>query len=162
MLTYIKSLHKILIFSRKDFCTFKANFCFSPSKHNHAQSHRRAYGVQLQGLSTTVFLPRWFDYGTYLPTAERREQIAHRWASLPVCVCVWVHAHASVCIHTVRVAFLCMGLSPCVCMFLYEYVLCLRVCICYSVCCAEVCLSPFTFSTYLDMQTPLCEGVRCE
>lgn len=60
-------------------------------KHKHAPSHHRANRVQLQGRSSTVFLPRWFDYGTYLPTAERREQIAHRWASLPVCFCVRVH-----------------------------------------------------------------------
>lgn len=79
------------------------HFSHSPCKHKHAQSCRREYGVLLQGLSTTVFLPRWFDYGTYLPTAERREQIPHRWAPLPVCVC----ACALIC-----VCPYCMCVSP--------------------------------------------------
>lgn len=36
-------------------------------------------------------------YSTYLPTAERREQIAHRWAPLPVCLKPSVGTGTCVC-----------------------------------------------------------------
>lgn len=98
-----------------------------------------------------MFLPRWFDYGTYLPTAERREQIAHRWAPLPVCIC------ASVCVHTVCVSFFRIGLSVCMCKCLYGYVLCM--CAFAIQCTAQECVClPLAFSLILTCK-PLCVKV---
>lgn len=66
------------------------------------------------------------------------------------CQCASVHE----CMCSYCVSFLCA------CTSVYVSLCCASIC--HSVYCAGVCLSPFTFSTYLDMQTPLCEGVRCE
>lgn len=130
------------------------------SKHKHSHSHR---GRGVQSGATTVFPPQWFDFGTYLPTAERREQIAHRWALLPMCVHWDEHACrylcVCVCVHTVSVLFLCIIVPAWIYFYTNMY-----ACTCaFAIrCTAQECLSPFTFSTYLDMQSPLCEGVRCE
>ncbi len=134
-------------------------FCFSPYKHKHAQNHRREYGVLLQGLSSTVFLPRWFDYGTYLPTAERREQIPHRWAPLPVCVCAWL----CVCMHLcVFILYVC--LSPewvylCARMSVYTDIHCACVCAFAIQCAAQECVClPLPFPLILTCK-PLCVKV---
>lgn len=108
-----------------------------------------------------MFLPRWFDYGTYLPTAERREQIPHRWAPLPVCVCAWVCV--CVCLFILYVcSLLWMGLS--VCMYVSVYtgmVLCVRACVCaFAIqCTAQECVClPLPFPLILTCK-PLCVKV---
>lgn len=137
------------------------HFCFSPYKHKHAQSHRREYGVY----SYRPYLKQCFSLAGLtmaLICLLQREESRYHTDELH-CQCVSVHECARICVCPYCMCvFRLSGLSVCMYKCLYGYVLCVRVCICHSVYCTGVCLSPFTFSTYLDMQTPLCEGVRCE
>lgn len=122
--------------------TIYVNFKITHYKNEHVQSNHREYGLLLQGLlvrSSSL----GFDYGTYLLTDI--EESRYHTAEL--------HYR---CVYSIRF----LSMSPSVCMYkcLWGYLLCMPVCIWHSACCT-VCLSPFTLSTYLDMQTPLW---RCE
>lgn len=68
---------------KEDLFNFRNTFLLHSPR---AQTWTEPLQGALQGLSGAGFLPRCFDYGTYLPTAERKEQIPHRWVPLPVCV----------------------------------------------------------------------------
>lgn len=60
---------------RKDLFYFYITFLLQSLQ---AQTWTEPLQEVLQSISRVAFLPCWFDYGTYLPTTERREQIPQR------------------------------------------------------------------------------------